>query len=132
MNNDLKRNYIKLRLDDWGRWENTEESFNHLRYRSFMGRLIQSARPIKALTLCEFECEQVGIIMARLKKINFKLYEIGLLYFVEYINPKDISKKRQMGLRTVYDTLNRLYKVVGEGLEVIEDKQEFPIYNCAN
>jgi len=132
MKKDLKREYIKLRLEDWGIWERTEHSFNNLNYRSFMGKLIQDSTSIKSLTLCDFECEQVSIIMSSLKQSNFRLYEVALLFFVKDINPKDIAKQRKTSTQAVYDALNRLYSIVDKEIEIIENIQDLRVYNCSN
>lgn len=123
MNKNLKRQYIKLRLNDWGIWELLEVSPRNLNYTSSMGRLDRESIPINSLTLCDFECEQVGIIMSRLKHSHARHYQVGYLYFVKHLGPKEIHEKRGTSQQTVYDTLNGLYRMVDEQLTLI-DQQE--------
>ena len=123
MNKNLKRLYIKLRLNDWGIWEQSEQSINHLNYKSFMAQLVKESTPISSLTLCDFECEQVSIIMSRLKHSHPIHYEVGHLYFVKNMGAEDLSKKSGTSQQTVYDRLNRLYIIVDEALTLL-DQQE--------
>lgn len=89
--------YVKMRLEDWGRWERSGNSLKFLSCKSWLGHAVDDVSGSKGIAINDTECWEVHQEYLKLKKFNNLASECIRLVFVKGLRQKDAEK--ELGIR---------------------------------